>query len=90
LTVIGTRSQATVIGLLDTRLEEPIAEADQSITVAVADADLASVLEVSEGAPLLRIDRQYYNTRKRPIELAISYFRPDQYSYRVSLHRSVH
>ncbi|WP_030915289.1 GntR family transcriptional regulator [Streptosporangium amethystogenes] len=89
LTAEGATSEVTIIGLLDTRLEAPIAEADQSITVALADKSTAQQLGCSAGHPLLRIDRLYFDTAERPVELAISYFLPEHYSYRTNLRRSV-
>jgi DNA-binding GntR family transcriptional regulator len=77
----------TVLALLDTRLKDPVAEADQSITVEAADSGRARVLGVEAGTPLLRVDRVYFDTLQRPVELAVSSFLPDQYSYRVNLRR---
>jgi GntR family transcriptional regulator len=82
-------SSVTVIGLLDKRLEHPIAEAEQSITVASAPPEVATQLECAEDHPLLRIDRVYSNTQGEPVELAVSHFHPEQYSYRVRLRRSI-
>jgi GntR family transcriptional regulator len=90
LATVGARSEVTVIGLLDTRLPHPIAEAEQSITAAAADPELAAALGCPPGSPLLRVDRLYLTTDGRPVELAISHFLPEQYSYRVKLRRSVH
>jgi DNA-binding GntR family transcriptional regulator len=87
LTEVGTRSSLTVISLLDARLPEPIAEAEQSITAAGATREVARTLHCDEHDPVLRIDRTYYLSTGEPVELAISYFLPDQYSYRVRLHR---
>jgi DNA-binding GntR family transcriptional regulator len=84
----GTTSDATIIGLLDTRLPAPIAEAEQSITAAAADDVLAEALGCHPGAPLLRVDRIYLTTEDQPVELAVSHFLPEQYSYRVRLRRS--
>jgi len=81
-------SQATVIGLLDRVLEWPIGDAEQSITVATVPAEVARVLGLPAGTPVLRIDRIYYDTRGEPVELAISHFHPDRYSYRVHLRRN--
>jgi GntR family transcriptional regulator len=89
LTELGEVSTATVIGLLDTRMDTPIAEAEQSVTVALATAEVSRQLGCEEGHPVLRIDRLYRDTMERPIELAISYFLPEHYSYRVRLRRSV-
>lgn len=88
LTTVGARSEATIIGLLDTRLAAPIAEAEQSITATAADATLAAALDCVPGAPVLRIDRLYLTANGHPVELAISHFLPEQYSYRVRLRRS--
>lgn len=88
LTTVGARSEVTIIGLLDTRLPTPIAEAEQSITATAAEATLAEALHCAAGVPVLRIDRIYLTADGRPVELAISHFLPEQYSYRVKLRRS--
>ena len=85
---VGATSTLTVLGLLDARLDAPITEADQSITVGFADADQAEALGIGEKSPLLRVDRAYFDTHQRPVEVATSGFLPDHYSYRVSLRRS--
>lgn len=82
-------SRATVIGLLDARLERPIAEAEQSITVSPATPEAAAHLGCREGESLLRIERTYLDTEGTPVELAQSEFLPEHYSYRVKLRRSV-
>jgi GntR family transcriptional regulator len=85
----GRRSSSTIIGLLDAHLNSPISEADQSITAVPAPRDIAELLSCAEAAPLLRIDRVYYDSRGAPRELATSYFLPEHYSYRVRLRRNV-
>ncbi|HET6187950.1 MAG TPA: GntR family transcriptional regulator [Trebonia sp.] len=89
LTAEGATSDVTIIGLLDTRLDAPIAEAEQSITVALADDRAAEALGCPVGHPLLRIDRLYLDTSGTPIELAVSHFLPELYSYRLNLRRSM-
>jgi GntR family transcriptional regulator len=90
LTSAGASSAVTIIALLDARLPAPIAEADQSITVAAADSSLAAALGCVVGDGLLRIDRIYSDTAGRLVELAISYFVPELYSYRIKLKRDRH
>lgn len=85
----GATSPVTIIGLLDCRLPHPIAAAEQSITAEAADVALAAALRCQPGAPLLRVDRTYLTTEDRPVELAVSHFLPEQYSYRVRLRRSL-
>jgi GntR family transcriptional regulator len=84
----GATSEVTIIGLLDTRLEAPIAEAEQSITVALADERASGALDCPVGHPLLRIDRLYLDANGTPVELAVSHFLPELYSYRTNLRRS--
>ncbi|MET8654645.1 MULTISPECIES: GntR family transcriptional regulator [Nocardia] len=83
----GAVSTATVIGLLDPRLASPIAEAEQSITVAPANAEVADALGCPVGHPMLRVDRLYSNDLGEPVELSISHFLPEHYTYRVTLGR---
>ena len=87
LTAAGASTETTIIALLDARLPAPIAEADQSITVAAADPVTAAQLGCRAGDPLLRIDRLYADTAGRPVELAVSHFLPGLYSYRTKLRR---
>lgn len=89
LSQAGAVSRVTVIGLLDEVLPTRIQDAEQSITVELAPADVAQTLDVAEHAPLLRIDRTYYDTDAAPVELAVSHFVPERYSYRIRLRRSV-
>ena len=82
---VGTH---TVIGLLEPHLIEPIAQAAQSITVAPADDLVADAVGCRTGHPMLRVDRLYSDVSGRPVELSVSHFLPEQYTYRVTLRRS--
>lgn len=86
LTSAGATSATTVIAMVDTRF--PIAEAEQSITAVLATPPASTHLDCAPGDPLLRVDRTYHSTRGEPVELAISYFLPEHYSYRVHLRRA--
>jgi GntR family transcriptional regulator len=92
LSSAGRRSRVTVIGLIDallieTGLSGSIAAAEQSVSAAGAPAFAARHLGCDTGEPLLRIDRLYFDGEDTPVELAISYFDPEHYSYRVKLRR---
>ncbi|MCW2688480.1 MAG: transcriptional regulator, partial [Mycobacterium sp.] len=82
---VGTH---TVIGLLEPYMREPIAEAAQSITVATADSTVAAAVGCEPGHAMLRVDRLYSDASGRPVELSVSHFLPEQYTYRVTLRRS--
>lgn len=84
----GAVSTHTIIGILEPHLDEPIVEAAQSITVGHADPDVAEAVGCEAGHPMLRVDRLYSDTTGTPVELAVSRFLPEQYTYRVTLRRS--
>lgn len=86
--VDGAVGTQTVIGLLEPHLGVPIAEAAQSITVGRADAAVADAVRCDVGHPMLRVDRLYSDAAGRPVELSVSHFLPEQYTYRVTLRRS--
>ena len=77
----------TVIGLIDSRITGSIAAAEQSISASGGTALGAKYLGRAAGAPLLRIDRLYFDEKGDTVQLAISYFDPEHYSYRVKLRR---
>ncbi|MEH6796158.1 MAG: GntR family transcriptional regulator [Rhodococcus sp. (in: high G+C Gram-positive bacteria)] len=81
---VGTH---TVIALLERHLSSPIEEAAQSITAQPATDEVASLLGCAAGHPMLRVDRLYSDGEGRPVELAVSYFLPEHYTYRVTLRR---
>ena len=87
LAAAGRRSRITVIGLIDARMTRSIKGAEQSITAAAAPPAAAAHLECAPGQPVLRIDRLYTDDADTPVELAVSYFDPEHYSYRVRLRR---
>jgi GntR family transcriptional regulator len=87
LAATGRRSRITVIGLIDARMARSIKGAEQSITAAAAPPSVARHLEFAPGQPVLRIDRLYTDDADTPVELAVSYFDPAHYSYRVRLRR---
>lgn len=89
LTTPGRVSRVTVIGLLDAVLARPIRDAEQSISVALATPEVATALGTEPGTPVLRVDRTYLDTESEPVELAVSHFHPDRYTYRVRLRRNV-
>lgn len=81
----GSRSTLNVISLLNEHRDQPIRDAEQTVTAALCSPELADVLECRSGAAVLRIDRLYRDAAGRPLELAVSHFDPAHYSYRSRL-----
>jgi GntR family transcriptional regulator len=88
LETAGAESRLTVIGLLDEVLENPIVEASQSISVSSVPDEIGHAIGLTDKQCGLKIDRIYFDTANTPVELAVSWFNPDTYSYRVRLRRS--
>jgi GntR family transcriptional regulator len=89
LTEVGRRRNFTVFGTIEQVTGITIREAEQSITAVSAPPGPASYLHAAPDAPLLRVDRVYLDQDGNPIELAISYFNPQFYSYRIRLQRQL-
>ncbi|CAG0949805.1 HTH-type transcriptional repressor NagR [Anaerolineae bacterium] len=73
--------------IIEQHLHIPLAEADESISAAVADADIARKLGVRKNSPLLVRRRLTYTSEMRPIEHTTTFYRADQYEYKIRLSR---
>jgi GntR family transcriptional regulator len=85
----GDVTPLTVFSVVDQLSPHPIAGVHQSITSVRVPPEHEELIGCEPGDPALRIDRLYYDTQGNPLELAISYFNPDRYSYRVELSRKL-
>lgn len=88
LTETGISSTSTVLALLDSVLDSPVQDAEQSISVAKLPDEAAPDLSLPAGSPVLRIDRTYYDANGQAVELAINYYHPERYTYRIKLRRN--
>ena len=80
-----TIPNATVIATIEPLLPHPIAGANQEVTAVPAPADMADIIGYSPGEPCLRVQRLYFDTRGSPVELAVSHYHPERYTYRIEL-----
>src|SRR5487761_1118240 len=81
----GARARFTLISLIERVCQHPIHSAAQDATAVAADPEVAHRLGCAAGLPVLRIDRLYRDRELTPLELAVNYFHPDRYSYRIQL-----
>ena len=49
---------------------------------------MAAAVGCDKAHPMLRVDRLYSDEAGAPVELAVSHFLPEQYTYRVTLRRA--
>ncbi len=78
------------VGLYDAverDLHIPLVEADEAISATIANAEMARKLKIKRNAPLLVRRRLTYTTEMRPIEYTITFYRADQYEYKIRLSR---
>jgi GntR family transcriptional regulator len=74
-----------------TLLEEHGVKAEharQVITARLADSEVAALLNVPVGAPLLAVKRLVREADGRPVQLLQGLYRPDRYEYRMDLWRA--
>jgi GntR family transcriptional regulator len=64
-----------------------VSRAEQTLTATLADAPVATLLEVELGSPLLAIRRTVFDQQNRPVEYITGLYRPDRYQYRLNLSR---
>lgn len=62
-----------------------VLKADECIVATAATPSQAKALNISEGVPLLQVERLAFDILGRPIERRRSLYRTDRFSYRVTL-----
>jgi DNA-binding GntR family transcriptional regulator len=82
----GEVALRTVIAAVEA-VSGAIAGARQSVTATMLGAEDASLIGSDPGTPVLQTDRVYYDQAATPLELAVSYFNPERYTYRLELSR---
>lgn len=85
--MLPAKGPGTVIGTLEKLMPGTVASADQAITAVAAPPDIAPLIDYEAGQPCLRAERTYFDTAGTPVELAISFYNPDRYAYRLQMRR---
>lgn len=78
----------SLLRLLETGFGLRLQSARQQITADLADPQVAGLLDVKVGAPLLSIERVVYASDGRPVEYAHELYRGDRYNHTVLLTRA--
>lgn len=84
----GHATTTSVIELLDQRLPDGVAKAEQSITATGLPPLAAQHLERTAAEVALQVDLLFFDQQNAIIELQSSYFLPDAYSYRSIFRRT--
>ena len=78
----------SVYSILENDFDLPISGADQTVTAVSADEEVASLLDVVVGAPLLHIIR-YSSSGDKPVEWCSSVYRTDRYRLSTRIGRAL-
>jgi DNA-binding GntR family transcriptional regulator len=85
----GEAKPLTILSVVDKVLSQPSVAAHQSITAVPMPNHLAGFIDCDPDSAVMRIDRLYLDGSGRPVHLAVNYFNPTRYSYRLELRRGM-
>jgi GntR family transcriptional regulator len=64
-----------------------LGHADLAIDAVLAEAELTSALKVTEGSPIMRIERLTHSADGKPLDFEYLYYRGDAFQYRLRIER---
>ncbi|MEC5385084.1 GntR family transcriptional regulator [Uliginosibacterium sp. H3] len=76
-----------IFALLENELGIALGRAELEIGAMLADDTLAGLLQVAEGAPILRMERLTYGADGQPIDYEYLHYRADAFQYRLRVNR---
>lgn len=65
-----------------------VVTADQTLGAAVADLNVARILRIAPGVPLLRVSRVATDSHGRPVQYLVGLYHPERYTYQMRLSRA--
>jgi GntR family transcriptional regulator len=77
--------QGPMYGLFESEFGVRMIRAEEKIRAVLADAAVASVLQVEVGSPLLSVERLSFTYGDQPVELRRGLYRTDRHYYRNEL-----
>lgn len=78
-------NKAPMYGLFESEFGVSMVRADEKLRAVAASAEIAALLQVEPGQPLLQVDRVSYTYGDRPMEVRRGLYLTDHYHYRNSL-----
>jgi len=80
-------AEKPILMILEDDLKIKVSEAVQTVEADVADAEVADLLEVRVGEPLVKVERIVFDVKKKPVEYVSVLYRADRYFFTVNLTR---
>lgn len=78
-------NRGPLYGLFETRFGVSMVQADEKLRAVAAGGDIAGLLGIADGTPLLQVDRISYTYGGRPMEVRRGTYLTNHYHYRNSL-----
>jgi GntR family transcriptional regulator len=83
----GHRGRFTIIGLIDREWSEPILTLTETFSAVAAPKEVSTHLQCPPKAPVMRVERVYYDRIGLPVELATTFYHPTNYVLRSRMRR---
>jgi GntR family transcriptional regulator len=80
-----SRYRGPMYALFESEFGVSMVRAEEKIRAVAASSDVATALNIAQGAPLLQVDRVSYSYTDRPVEFRRGVYMTDHYHYRNSL-----
>ena len=84
---IETVKTKPMLMIIEEDLGFRLSEAYQTVQASIADPEIAALLEIRVGDPLLRSERTVYDVKLHPVEYVTSLYRADKYAFSMKLKR---
>ena len=80
-----TANRGPLYGLFETQFGVSMVRADEKLRAVAASSEIADLLGIAAGAPLLQVDRVSYTYGGRPMEVRRGTYLTNHFHYRNSL-----
>jgi len=77
--------ERTIVSILRDKYGVQVASAIQTIGAALADPAFSDHLRVEIGAPVLEVERSFFDAEGRPLNFSIAFYRADRYRFEVAV-----
>ncbi|CAG0947363.1 HTH-type transcriptional repressor DasR [Anaerolineae bacterium] len=84
---INQVSRTPIYTLLTEKAHVEIKRANQVVRAIGADQEVAKLLKLPHGAPVMMVERVTYSGEEKPVEYILFFYRGDSYELTAELHR---
>ncbi len=86
--LFGRDLTVDIFPMLENQLNTPLGRADVYLEARGAETEIAALLALNEGDPIMRVRRLTYDAKAKPVDFEYLSFRGDSYQYHFELDRN--